>query len=194
MNCRQFTAVVLVGCLMQVSLLEANTASHQTIKQQASLFGAGAKVKLKLTSGKKLEGSISAIEDDGFLLASQPGTSPARIEYAEVAQLKLRNLSYRASGQPDAAEARRVVAGLGVGKHVMVKVGEKKLRGHIGAIEEGHFTLLPDREAAPVQIAYNDVRQVGKNPSTGATIAIAAAAVAATVIIIFLVIRYHINE
>ena len=61
-----------------------------------------------------------------------------------------------------------MVTALGTGKHVVVKIsGEKKLHGHIRAIETEHFTLLPDNQSEPIQIAYAEVWQVGKNLGTG---------------------------
>ena len=47
---------------------------------------------------------------------------------------------YRAHGQPDAAEARRVVLALGMGKHIVVNTtAGRELHGNIVAIEPGYF-------------------------------------------------------
>ena len=155
------------------------------MKHQVDQLGVGAKVKVKLEGGKKLEGYIETIDDEGFLLNSKREASPRRIAYDQVARLKFAKRSYRASGQPDPVEARRAVLGLGVGQHVMVKVaGGKKLRGHIEAIESDNFTLRPDRQTTAVQIVYNDVWRVQQNLSTGAKIAIAAAVIFGVVILI----------
>jgi hypothetical protein len=55
----------------------------------------------------------------------------------------------------------------------MVKTSEaKEYHGNIVAIEAESFTVLPDHTAAPVQIAYNSVQQMGPNMSKGAKIAI----------------------
>jgi hypothetical protein len=56
------------------------------------------------------------------------------------------------------------------------------------AIESNQFTLLPDGQTRPVQVAYSDISKVEKNLSLGATIvlvvlipaAVVAASVAAT--------------
>jgi hypothetical protein len=109
-----------------------------------------------------------------------------------VAQLRLAKLTYRASGQVDPAEAKRVVAGLGVGKHIMVKTAAgQEFHGNIQAIEPDQFIMLPDHQAAPVQIAYNDVRQLGPNLSTGAKIGIIAGAVGAGIVIALLIWLEH---
>jgi ribosome maturation factor RimP len=146
-------------------------------------LGVGANVKPKLTAGEKLQGFIEQIDEEAFLFfASEQESSPRRVAYDQVAELRLANLTYKASTQPNPVEARRVATALGTGKHVVVKIsGEKKLHGHIRAIETEHFTLLPDNQSEPIQIVYAEVWQVGKNLGTGATLAIIGGAVAAAV-------------
>jgi len=185
------TSLVLLPLGDVAASLNAATPPNPAVaKQQVDQFGVGAKVKIQLADGKKLKGSISAIEDEGFLLASKADGSPQRVAYDQVAQLKLAKLTYKAAGQPDPAEARRVVLGLGVGKHIMVKTAAgKEYHGLIVSIEEGSFAVTPDKLAAPVQIAYSDVLQLGPNLSTGAKIAIAvgvAVGVTVTIVIIIL--------
>jgi len=190
--------VALVTCLLLLPLgdvaasLNAATPPNPAVaKQQVDQFGVGAKVKIQLADGKKLKGSISAIEDEAFLLTSKQQGSPQRVAYDQVAQLKLAKLTYKAGGQPDPAEARRVVLGLGVGKHIMVKTAAgKEYHGLIVAIEEGGFAVMPDKQATPVQIAYNDVLQLGPNLSKGAVIAIVVAAAATVIILALLELRY----
>jgi hypothetical protein len=120
-------------------------------------------VKVKLTDGRKMKGSISSIIDAGFTLAPEPGGLTRPINYGEVSELKLLSREYEASGSPDPAEARRVIAALGVGQHIMVRTAEKKIHGQIKAIERDRFTILPDDQSDPVQIAYQDVQHAGKN-------------------------------
>jgi hypothetical protein len=80
--------------------------------------------------------------------------------------LKLANVTYNSKGQPDAAEVKRVAAGLGVGHHIMVKTTEgKEYHGNIVALDAESFSMLPDHTTAPVQIAYNQVHQMGPNLS-----------------------------
>ena len=181
------TSLVLLPLGDVAASLNAATPPNPAVaKQQVDQFGVGAKVKIQLADGKKLKGSISAIEDGGFLLVSKADSSPQRVAYDQVAQLKLAKLTYKAAGQPDPAEARRVVLGLGVGKHIMVKTAAgKEYHGLIVAIEDGGFAVTPDKQSAPVQIAYSNVVQLGPNLSTGAKIAIAvavAAGVALTIV------------
>jgi len=194
---RRVVVVTLIVCLVPVScgdwapiLLAATRSNPVLAKQQVELFGVGAEVKVKLASGKKLGGWIGAIDASGFALISPRAGSPQRIAYEEVAELKMARSTYRASGAPNIEEARRVVAGLGIGKHIMVKVSPgKTFRGHLRAISKDHFVLLPDREAASIEIAYGEVQQLGPNLSKGEKIliivAVAAAVTAAVVAIVF---------
>lgn len=183
--------IVLVTSLLLLPLgdvaawLEAATPPNPALaKRQVDQFGVGAKVKIQLADGKKLKGSISAIEDEAFLLASKADGSPQRVAYDQVAQLKLAKLTYKAVGQPDPAEARRVVLGLGAGHHVQVKTtAGKEYHGNIQAIDPDSFTILCDHQTASVQIAYNDVLHVGPNLSTGAKVAIGVIVVVAIVVI-----------
>ena len=133
------------------------------LKEKVELFGVGANVKVKLADGQKAKGPISSIVDTGFALAPEPGGAARSINYDQVSELTLVTRNYRASGSPDAAEARRVVAALGAGNHVMVRTSELKIHGQIMAVELDHFLILPDNQAKPVEIAYQDVHQVGKN-------------------------------
>jgi len=185
--------VVCLGYLpvADVATLAATRPDSAFAKQQIDQFGVGAKVKIQLADGKKLKGSISAIEDEGFLLALKADGSPRRVAYDQVAQLKLAKLTYKAAGQPNLAEARRVVLGLGVGKHIMVKTAAgKEYHGLIVSIEDGGFAVMPDKQSAPVQVAYSDVLQLGPNLSKGAIVAIVVAAAATVIILALLELRY----
>jgi ribosome maturation factor RimP len=183
-NWREPVAIGLVCCLYHVTLIQsAGAASIEaaSVKQQITDFGVGAKLGLKLAGGKKLRGAVAAIDDQGFVLSERdkPGV---HVRYAEVAQVRLAGRAYRAAGEPDPVGARRVVLNLGVGRHAVVKVAGRELHGHIQSIGADSFTLLPDREPVPVEIAYSDVRYVEKNLSFGATVVLVVLIVAAVVV------------
>ena len=168
---RKIVALAVAFCFFMVESIRAATPVFPaSVKEQAAQLGPGAKVKLKLADGTKLQGSIEAVQDDSLLLASGKN-APKRITYDQVARLTPADRRYHASGQPDPQEVRRVVLALGVGKHVVVnQPGTKAIHGFVQAIDADHFTVLPDHETAPVQIAYANVRHVEKNLSLGATI------------------------
>ena len=179
---RKHTVIGLVICLMQLSLADVALSADTTLpspsltRQRVDQFGVGAKVKVELTNGKKFKGSIQSIEDGGFLLAAAKAGSPTRVPYGEITQLNLAKNTYKATGQPDSVAVRRVVVELGVAHHIMVKTSEaKEYHGNIVAIEAESFTVLPDHTAAPVQIAYNNVQQMGPNMSKGYWIGFAVA-------------------
>ena len=187
---RKHTVIGLVVCLMQLSLADVALSADTTVpnpsltRQRVDQFGVGAKVKVELTNGQKFKGPIQSIEDGGFLLAAKGG-SPTRVPYGDVAKLNLTKNTYKATGQPDSVEVRRVVAELGVGHHIMVKTSEaKEYHGNIVAIAAESFSVLPDHTAAPVQVAYNNVQQMGPNMSTGKKVVIAVLVVIALVVVI----------
>jgi ribosome maturation factor RimP len=197
-NWRKHTVIGLVICLMQLSLADVALSAETTVpnpslaRQRVDQFGVGAKVKVELTNGKKFRGSIQSIEDGGFLLAAAKAGSPTRVPYVDVAQLNLAKNTYKATGQPDSVAVRRVVAELGVAHHIMVKTSEaKEYHGNIVAIAAESFTVLPDHTAAPVQIAYNNVQQMGPNMSKTDWIVIGALAGVAVVVIVFYVMLTH---
>ena len=181
--------LVLNLCGDWATTLGAATPPNPTLtRQQVELFGVGAAVKLKLASGEKVRGSVGAIEEHGFDLLSDRGGSPRRVSYDQVAELKLAKSTYKTRGAPNPEEARRVAAGLGVGKHVAVKVTSgETFRGDLQAINEDHLVLLPDREARTMEIAYGDVQALGPNLSKGAKIAIVVVVVVAAAVIILAV-------
>ena len=192
----KYTAAGLAVCLLHLSLVDtawpastAATLSPALAKQQVGLFGVGAKVKVELANGKKLKGSIQSLEEEGFLLNSSPAGSPAQITYDQVTQLTLAKVTFKAKGQPDAAEAKRVAAGLGIGHHIVVKTADgKEYHGRVVALDEHSLTMLPDHAAAPVQVGYNNVQQLGPNPGAGTWVGIGLLAAVAVVVIVIVVI------
>ena len=64
---------------------------------------------------------------------------------------------------PNAVKAK--VEKLGVGEHVMVKLAEgRKLHGRIASIEGNSFRLKPDKSQAEIQVPYDNVSKIKKNP------------------------------
>jgi len=190
-------AIIILSCFAPwISALEAATPpSSSAVKQKLELFGVGAEVRVKLGSGEELKGFIGAIDANSFDLIARRGDTPQPITYDGVTELKLAQSTYRASGPPDATEVKRVVAGLGVERHVAVKVTSgKTFRGHLHAINEDDFVLLLDKEARPMKITYSDVQQLGPNLSKGAKIGIGIAAVAAAIAASIAVFGSHSGE
>ena len=168
---------------------EAST-NPEHIKREIIQYGVGANLKLRLADGKKLEGSLVFLAEDGFELRAKPKEPPRHIAYSQVTEVKPTRLFYRAKGQPDALEARRTVLGLGVGHHIQVKTTTgKEYHGNIQTIDADTFTMLPDRQTVSVEIPFSQVQYVEQNLSTVAKIAIAVVVVA-TIVVAVLVVVY----
>ena len=181
---RSISALVAIFCLFVVQSVSAASFAPATVKEQAEQLGLGAKIKLKLATGDRVSGSIEAIRDDGLLISSKGGADPKLIGYEEIRQLKIASRRYTRHDAGDPLAARRVVVALGVGQHIVVNPdGKKAIHGNIQSIDADGFTVMPDRETAPVQIAYADVRHVEKNLSLGGTIVLVVLIVAAVIVI-----------
>ncbi len=195
---RQLVAIGVVLAILHLTVVDlarsaesAALPNNATVKQQVDQFGVGAKVKLRLANGTKLNGTIQAIGDDAFLVTSKE-SSPVSVTYAQVAQLKLAKNTCKSKGPVEVDEARRVVVGLGVGRHIMVKTtAGEEYHGNIQAIGVDSFTMLPDRQTESVQIAYNEILQTGPNLSRGAKIAII---VLAAVVVAVIIIGYSVGD
>ena len=188
---RKITTTCLMVCLVCLPSMHLASAADAyqpgdavRLKQKVELFGIGADVKVKLADGQKMKGLISSIDDAGFALAPRDGGAARQISYNKTSALTLESKKYHASGTPDATEARRVVAALGVGTHVMVRTAELKIHGQIKAVEGDHFVILPDDQAASLPIAYQDVQQVGKNLGILSMIGLVTVVVVVIVVIV----------
>ncbi len=142
-------------------------------QESVALLGEGAEVKIKMTDGKKLKGDIQSFDEAGFVLGVKGEEGTKTVNYDEISELKPAKRSYKTSGVPDPVKARGAVVGLGVGQHIKVKFdGDRVLHGHITAIGQERFTILPDKQQVPVEVAYNNIQIVHENLSAGATLAI----------------------
>ncbi len=187
---KKITSICLTVCLVLLSSTQCVSAAdtHQPdgsalLKQKAELFGIGADVRVRLSDGQKIRGQISSIEDAGFTLAPLARSTTRLIRFDDTSELTLIAQKYRASGTTDASEARRAIAGLGIGRHIVVQTGDTKIHGHIRTIEMDHFVIAPDDEANLIALQYQDVRQVGKNLGVLSTIGLVAIIIVAIVVV-----------
>jgi len=180
---RKIAALATALCLFQFSLpAREDVADPAFVKHWAQEFGVGADVRLSLADGNKLRGRVEAIHDEVFVLRPKSESPPRELRYDEVTQLRLARSSFRANGNPDPEEARRVALALDVGKHVMTKVaGGRTFRGHIESIQADYLVLRLDHSAGAVQIPYQEVRHLEQNLSRGAKIGIIVAVAAGVV-------------
>ena len=180
-----------VWSLGDIPTLAAETSTNpELVRQEIIQYGVGANLKLRLTDGKKLKGSLVFLGEDGFELRAKPQEPPRHIAYSQVTEVKPAKLVYRAKGQPDAVEARRTVLGLGVGRHIQVKTTTgNTYHGNIQTIATDTFTMLPDRQTSPVEIPFSQVQYVEQNLNKFAKIAIAVF-VAGMIAVVVLVVVY----
>ena len=166
--------IALTPLYQEQRLLAATPTNPAAIREQARLLGAESVVSVSLTSGEHIRGSIVAVAVDSFDLLVGPGGRLQRLLYSDITRLKFEKSTYRSAGSVDVDQVRRVVAGLGVGQHIAVKVTSgKTFRGHIRAMNDANFRLVLDRGAESIDVAYTNVFRLGPNPSRTAKIAIA---------------------
>ena len=90
-------AVSFVAPLSASAWTDSEALFAARVKAEIAKLGAGpaARVKVKLRDKTKLEGYVTEVGEDHFVVADKKTGAPARVEYAEVVQVKSRgnNLS-----------------------------------------------------------------------------------------------------
>lgn len=190
---RTLIAKILVVVLAQAAMpadsatLWANDTQPAYTEKRIHQFGEGAELKLTLADGHKMRGHIESLGQESFRFADRSSGETKEIAYSDVDKVRYPHRSYTAVDETDPVAARAMVLTLGVGEHIMVKVGEnKKLHGNILEISEDDFVIQPDNQVDPVRVPYTSVRKVHKNLSFGATLAIVVGIAAAVVLILVL--------
>lgn len=192
MNVRTFTIQILILALVHSGLLNGASKPHVgdsqfPLRQRIEQFGVGTELKVKLADGTKLRGLVERIGEESFFLAAKDDAASREIMYNELDKLSYPKRGYKAEDNPDAAAAKRMVVQLGIGEHIMVKVGPtQKVRGHIRQIDDDYFVIQPDGQTQTLQVPYNHIPKVNKNLSLGAKIAIVGGIAAAVVLIVVL--------
>jgi hypothetical protein len=195
-NWRKYTVMVLIVGLLNLPLADLALARDgkssedaAAIKQKVEMFGVGASLKVRLTARKKMKGSLVSLGEDGFELTAKAGEAPRYIAYSNANQITLAKLKYRTKGVPDAVEARRVALGLGIGRHIQVKTtAGQEYHGNIQVIGPDTFTMLPDHQTVPVEIAFSEVGQIGPNLNTAAKIAIGVGIAVGVVVLVMVAV------
>lgn len=191
---QRVVAVTLLVCLVPMPyggwLDVAQAASlpdPALTKRTVALLSVGARVRMTLANGEKITGSIASVGAESFDVVGALPASQRRLAYHDVSELKLTTTRYRANGVPNALDARRVAATLGVGKFVKVQVASgNTLRGHIETVSEDVMVLRLDRQAGSAAIEYREVQEM--TPASGGRgkrIAIWVVALAVAAFVIF---------
>ena len=129
MNLRTLTIQILIAALVHSPVLNAASKPNvgdgkPPLRQRIEQFGVGTELKVKLADGTKLRGLVERIDQESFLLAAKDNGASREIAYNQLDRLSYPKRGYNAEGStPDASAAKRMVVQLGVGEHIMVKVG-----------------------------------------------------------------------
>jgi hypothetical protein len=153
-------AAMLTGCLVWTTVCpQAWAQSNFSVQRKVEVFGPGAEVKLKLSSGTKLDGSITAVGSESFELLDDQDQPPIKIPYVAVRQMEVQKAMPRT---PE--DARRVIEG-NLNNRVQVKVASgKKRQGNIFRLGPQDFELVPDGKTQTLKIAYADLQEVRPRP------------------------------
>jgi len=135
---------------------------------------AGSRLKLVLTNGSELTGTVVSTTDDRVIMrniragaagwkreARDAGSPPDQVPFAraDVAMASVASVATRLhSDGPDSEGARWVVRALGVGKKIQVTTATGAVKGKIAAVGDGAFEV--SAKPSPVRIAYGDVRDI----------------------------------
>lgn len=193
-NLRKLTANAVVAALFHLGLVTSGVRlqakelpNPDVLKQRVEQFGVGTELKVKLSNGQSVRGSVESVGDESFVVALKDNGGSREVSYDELRKVNYPRRGYKAEGHPDPVAAKRMVVQLGVGEHIMVQTGpDTKLRGHIREIHDDHFVILPDQQNAGVQVPYQSILKVNKNLSLGGTIAVLVGIAAVVVVILIL--------
>jgi hypothetical protein len=172
-----------------VPMLQGAQDSANRMKQLVEALGAGAEVKITLST-EEVRGVISDIAQDRFALDIDRNRPESRFyfTYVQVRKLTLARMNYKASGETDLVAVKRILYVVGTGKHVLVRTRDsRKVRGRIQTIGQDQFILetggstLTGSSTGSFQIAYQQVLEVKPKPrsSTAKTLIITGASVGA---------------
>ena len=183
---------------MFVESLQANGKTEkssqfvETVKTKVKDLGVGADVTVWRKQAEPIKGRVEKIEEESFTVQPKQGTTQL-ISYNVVLRIDPTRLSYRQAGQPEPAEVRRVVIGLGLGKKVRLTLADgKKFQCKLQAIGQDDFTVRNTKTGAASQVAFRDVVQLEpKGLSKDSKIAISIGAGAAAGLLIGLLVFAH---
>lgn len=143
-----------------------------------TLIGAGSVA----VAGAAGRGNRSAAITGSWVLAGAGGGALAGSIVSAVQKSKLHYDP--PAHQMDILAVKRIVAGLGVGQGVIVSAANaQQTKGRIQSVGQDEFGIVPDRQTAPIQIAYASVRSIRAKPAgMGKKIGIASGIVGGVVL------------
>lgn len=157
---------VLVLSPMSVELLLAksetkkSSQSAESVKTMVKELGIGADVKVWRKEAGSVNGQLNSIDEEAFVLKLKDGKTE-QIPYSTVQQLDPTRLSYHQVGQPNPAEVRRVLVGVGVDKEAKLTLANgTKLQCKLQAIGKDDFTFKDSKTGSVNTVAFGDVTAI----------------------------------
>ena len=163
-------AIAVPPASMQSSKQE--TRREESIRAKVEGLGVGAEIKFSSNEGFERSGRIEEISNEGFRLAWKDQWMT--VNYRSVKALELIHPRYKAKGQVDPIQVRRVAVNAGLGKKVSIRLASnRKLTGKIQSIESDTFNIVDSRSGSLVSVPLEEVTEIGRSGmSTGARVAI----------------------
>jgi hypothetical protein len=127
-NLRKVTANAVVAALIHLGLVTSGVRlqakelpNPDVLKHRVEQFGVGTELKVKLSNGQAVRGSVESVGDESFVVALKDNGGSREVSYDELQKVNYPSRGYKAQGHPDPAAAKRMVVQLGVGEHIMVQ-------------------------------------------------------------------------
>jgi hypothetical protein len=188
----------LLMALMSLPAMSSTSAdlpepgqSEKELKRQASFrekvesFGSGASIRVVMRgSSAKVEhrGEIDEISADSFKLRTKDHNLPIR--YDQVEALSLKQCIYKAAGQPDPVQARRVAYDIGIGNKAKGELTTlKRFSGTIKSMEKEDFVINANGNLQTVK--FSDVKRIekGQMPAWGKALLVVGIVVAVVLVL-----------
>jgi ribosome maturation factor RimP len=150
-------------------------------RKKINLMGPGAEIRIALRGSSapvRYEGVVDEITAESFKLKMKDRT--LSIQYGQIETLNLKKQYYRPFGEPDPAQVRQIVAGLGVGQKVRVMlVSNERFSGTIRSFEKEDFVISSRSQS----VKFNEVKEIEKKHfPTAAKVVIASVAVLGVIV------------
>ena len=173
---RRTLVLCLIICLSVIPVLPGSTdvipgqddvqkQSPKELKRQAALrnklelMGPGAQIKVVMRGSSPpvtIQGTIDEIAPENFGLKTKDRTQ--KLQYWQIEKVTL----IRGDRKMDPVRVRQVLADMGIGENVKLKLAEGSLNGRIQTIEENSVTIVESKSGEPKVVAFSEIRELQK--------------------------------
>jgi len=196
---RRALALCLMICLSVIPALpgsrdmipeqnDVQKESPKELKRQAALreklerMGSGAQVRVAMRGSSPpvtMQGTIDEIAPETFALKTKDGIT--RLQYRQIEKVSLtKGGYYRSSEATDPVRVRQVLADMGIGENVKIKLNSgDRLTGKIQTIDENSVTLMEAKTGQSRVVAFSEIKELNKKtfPTWGKAVIIVGVAV-----------------